>query len=63
MEDEDTSCYRVTDMIRATVMVNEHHQLQEAYEKLRKISNIKIVKIKNMIRLPKQCIVVYFMYH
>ena len=45
---------RITDMIRATIIVQDASELEHAYHILSKIPEYNIVKIKNKIKSPLQ---------
>ena len=53
--------YRITDMIRATIVVHEPYQMREAYELVKKVAAVgKVIRIKNKLKSSLQNVTLNF---
>ena len=56
------SCYKVKDMIRATLVARNAKDLKEIYLHLKEMNLIKIVKIENNLKNTGQNIIINFIW-
>ena len=60
MEDKSIGLWGITDMVRAQINIKDADQLKEAYQILKKMDRIQVVRVKNKLNTPLHQVAVNF---
>lgn len=60
--DEHDSKFKITDMIRATVYVNDIGHLKDCYERIATMNALEVIRVQNHLNTPVQCVTINFIY-